>query len=99
MRAVKTQIAISTFLMLAAATGLAAQDTKDGGKPAAPPVELGPATRPNLADKPAADKEKEGKPTIGDAGAASVAPAMAPVDPNSYKIGAEDVLFIRVWKE
>jgi polysaccharide export outer membrane protein len=87
MRVVTARIAISSLLTLVAASGLWAQDAKD--KPKADAPELGSATKPNLADK-------GGKPT--DAVTATQG-MTAPVDPNSYKIGPEDVLLIRVWKE
>ena len=88
MRLGTTRIAISVFLMFVAAFGLLAQDQKD--KPAKEAPELGPATKPNLADK-------EGK-AIADPLTSSTG-MTAPVDPNTYRIGPEDVLFIRVWKE
>jgi polysaccharide biosynthesis/export protein len=55
-------------------------------------------------EKPAGQLPAERQPAAvapkpGGADAASVASAAAPVDPKSYKIGSEDVLNIRVWKE
>jgi len=88
MRVGTARITISAFLMFVAAFGLLAQEEKD--KPAKDTTELGPATRPNLADK-----EKKG---AADAVAATQG-MTAPVDPNTYRIGPEDVLYIRVWKE
>jgi polysaccharide export outer membrane protein len=85
MRVARTRIAITTFLMLGAAVGLLGQE-KDKGKKDA--TELGPATKPNLADK------SGGADTV-----AATQGMTAPVDPNSYRIGPEDVLNIRVWKE
>jgi len=88
MRVGMTRTAITAFLMLVAAFGLLAQDQKD--KNAKEPAELGPATKPNLADKEAK----------GAADAVTATQGMtSPVDPNTYRIGPEDVLFIRVWKE
>jgi polysaccharide biosynthesis/export protein len=84
MRVVNKRIAIPVLLVLMTALGLWAQDSK---KETAP--ELGPATKPNLA-------EKDSKETPGPAAPAGLS---APVDPNTYKIGPEDVLYIRVWKE
>ena len=51
MRVGTTRIAIAAFLMFIAVFGLLAQDQKD--KPAKDAPELGPATKPNLADKEA----------------------------------------------
>ncbi len=82
MRVVNKRIAI---LVLMSALGLWAQDTKKD-----PPLELGPATKPNLADK-------DSKVAAG--AAAEPTGLSAPVDPNAYRIGPEDVLYIRVWKE
>ena len=88
MRVGTTRIAFSVFLMLVAAFGLLAQEQKDKTGKDAP--ELGPATKPNLADK-------GGKATADPL--AATPGMMAPVDPNTYRIGPEDVLYIRVWKE
>lgn len=52
--------------------------------------EVGPATRPTKAEMDEAQQK------------ASVPPAMvtaAPVDPKTYEIGPEDILFIKVWRE
>lgn len=88
MRVVKNRITISTLLALVCACGLFAQDGKDNAKKDT--TELGPATKPNLADKDAGGKTPPAEATAG---------LTAPVDPNTYKIGPEDVLYIRVWKE
>jgi len=94
MRAVTTRITISTFLTLVAAIGLMAQDSKEVPKPKTDTPELGPVTKPNLADK-----DKDGKPATGADPFTATQGMNAPVDPNTYKIGPEDVLYIRVWKE
>lgn len=88
MRIGRTRIAISAFLMLVAAFGLLAQEQKDKAGKETP--ELGPATKPNLADKEAKSTADSVTATQG---------MTAPVDPNTYRIGPEDVLYIRVWKE
>lgn len=92
MQGISSRITISIFLTWVAASGLMAQESKDNPKPKTDEPELGPATKPNLADK-----DKDAKPPSE---LFTAAPGMpAPVDPNSYKIGPEDVLYIRVWKE
>jgi len=88
MRVGMTRTAITAFVVLVAAFGLLAQDQKD--KNAKEPAELGPATKPNLADKEAKGAADTVTATQG---------MTSPVDPNTYRIGPEDVLFIRVWKE
>ncbi|MEO8128030.1 MAG: polysaccharide biosynthesis/export family protein [Bryobacteraceae bacterium] len=74
--------------MLVAVFGLMAQDQKDKNTKEAP--ELGGATKPNLADKDSKGAADAVTATQG---------LTAPVDPNTYRIGPEDVLYIRVWKE
>jgi polysaccharide export outer membrane protein len=50
--------------------------------------------------KPQADQNAREKPqTPAEAKAGSVTQPAAAVDPNSYKIGADDVLEVRVWRE
>lgn len=50
--------------------------------------------------KPQPDQNAPEKPrTPGEIKTGSVAQPAAAVDPNSYKIGAEDVLEVRVWRE
>jgi polysaccharide export outer membrane protein len=91
MRVVNNRITISTLLVFVSACGLFAQDPKDDPKPKKDTTELGPATKPNLADKNASGKTQT--PAEATAG------LTAPVDPNTYRIGPEDVIYIRVWKE
>src|SRR5258705_13526084 len=90
MRVVNNRITISTLLLLVFACGLFAQESKNNSKKDTTTTELGPATKPNLADKDSAGKAPPAEATAG---------LTAPVDPNTYKIGPEDVLYIRVWKE
>jgi polysaccharide biosynthesis/export protein len=65
-----------------------------------------PAGAQTKQQEPARPKEETGptvnvpaRPDIARPGAAEVPASLAPVDPNAYIIGPEDVLFIRVWQE
>jgi polysaccharide export outer membrane protein len=54
------------------------------------PTELGPATSPTT--------EKAGDAVKTPVGPTPM-PTAAPVDPKTFKIGAEDILLVRVWRE
>ena len=66
---------------------------------------LAQAPDPTAAKKNREDKQQEQKTPEKEAGAikqdgtTTIVGAMAPVDPNSYKIGPEDVIEIKVWRE
>jgi polysaccharide biosynthesis/export protein len=81
-------VTVWAFLTAMACLGLWAQEPKEA--PKKDPAEFGPSTKPNLAEK---DGKALADPLKSSAG------MVVPVDPNSYKIGPEDVLYIRVWKE
>jgi polysaccharide biosynthesis/export protein len=85
------------FLILMAGALAPAQTEGEKGKPQekkGPEKEAAPLSAP----KPAGTKAPEVAPAEAEAKAVMVAPA-APVDPKTYKIGAEDVILIRVWRE
>ncbi|HYO82770.1 MAG TPA: polysaccharide biosynthesis/export family protein [Bryobacteraceae bacterium] len=77
-------------LLLALACAAAAQAPRTEAQPKSAPGQLAPATSPTSEEAAEAVKAPAGVPAM---------PTAAPVDPKAYKIGAEDILLIRVWRE
>jgi polysaccharide biosynthesis/export protein len=89
-------------LLLMAAGCLSSPDplAAQGPPPPAPPAESRPSNPPGPSLGPAT-KAPTNESEEARQKAAVPAPMVtaAPVDPNKYEIGPEDILFIRVWRE
>ena len=77
----------------------AAQTTKPQEAPPAPPKAQAPQTEPSKTERPTEPPAPTVvKPSTDEAKTAAPTP-IAVVDPKTFQIGAEDIIYIQVWRE